>query len=372
MTRRPEQPPAINSENPNPSLYSLWPDNYIPMEIFPQRVEQALDELMGARYFVTQMKLVDGDFYVWQTRTHLLASMRTAIDKQRQLVQADPDNSHLQEQFHRLTLEHEGMSRVVNLVRNSKGRSTVVWLSPPGLGLDSNETRVNLFWRQGDDVVNSISLVASPEKQFSLSLFYGLGKKLPDDAAPSTSSFLATPVLSQQNRSRIIGLVNQLNSFFRFNHPGLGVNLEQLTRFVESKKNNLTAAELDFLASAGFNLEWLNNLRQLSLNNLIQSISKSNYKSEWSESVKLLIDLFHQIIKPWQFLYSKNRFDLNVHEYDKMIAFLLMNGTGCGGLFEIRSETKALGNLVNPFGLLSKNLFDLLGIKIKIKGCLDK
>ncbi len=357
---------------PNPSLFSTWPDNQISSEIFPDRIWQSLDELVGARFFITKTELTDDDVFDRQTQTHLLASMQTAIDKQTRLIQANPDNHQLEEQFSRLVLEHYGMGRVVDMVRKLNSRSSVVWLSPPGLGLDSNETRVNLFWRQGK-IVHSISLVASANIHFSLALFESLGHKLPNDATISTSGFLVTPIQIEHDRNNLIKLVEQLNGVFGYRPAGFGVNLDQLSAFVEDQKNKIRPQEITFLMSAGMNLNLLNRLKKTSLPQVINEISRQKYSQNWEESIKLILYLFNQLIKPWLFLYTKNNIGAegNDYDYDQMAAFLLMNTTGCGGLFANSSDIKALSNSLNPFNFLTKGLLDLLGIKTKIKGCLD-
>ncbi len=279
--------------------------------------------MLGAPRFVTEYRLTGGRLFHLGTNLDILTSMEKAIQTLELQLQKTPDPL-LQVQLLRLGLEKEGMEEVLRLLRTTD--TPVIWVSPPGLGLESGESRINYFFtRSGGRVVN-YSSVATPNVTALIENFFPELK----DSGETTESLVAF-LLSHPFSTDITdlpsftSLVSSINKDTNFSPPGFGIDIYRLLQTDPPK-----AAKLKQLIAAFYKYE--TEEKNLSPN------------QRYFLEVNFLTFLFDKFIK---LLLIKQ----NPQVDDRYLALLMSRTSGCGA---------GLGSLLNPnpFGGLFNLFFE--------------
>jgi len=284
----------------------------------------------------------------------MLDSMDQAILVQQDLIKQDPNNLRLQTQLSRLQLEREGFERVARLFQSSQNnKAVVVWISPPGMGLDSGESRINFFAGQRNGQtwqIDNAVMVAAPSLT-ALSKFYlASGGHMPDDAGWSVGSFLRFPFVSHRPIDSLIDLVGSVNRETGYRPPGFGVDLHKLIEFSNQFKTALY--------QAGNIKDWIEWFGQqnlpidlgAALTDLINQFHHQFYQNSslptQEQEIWFLKRLLNQMVKPWLKIYfklkTKTPYDPN--EFDAYWSYLTSRTSGCG------------------LGLASNNQWSLFGL----------
>ncbi len=193
---------------------------------------EALNEAIGAPTYRTEYYLgEEGHLIHLQTGLDIQESMALAIQKAQMLLNTQKEGGLLAEQFSRLVLEKHGLEKVVQLLE--EGHRHIVWISPPGLGLNSGEARVNIFSKTGDRVLN-FAFVATPQLQALQELVSSLGgpEELDHfiDNNGWVASFLQNPFPTNLDPLQVKERVVEMNQTANFTPPGFGIDIYQLYR----------------------------------------------------------------------------------------------------------------------------------------------
>ncbi len=212
--------------------YLLWgkTEKGQSLSLFTLNIWETLNEAIGAPTYGTKYYLEKGRLIHLQTGLDIQESMKRAIQKAQITLNNSPlEKELLTEQLSRLVLEKYGLEQVVKLLE--EGHQNIVWVSPPGLGLNSGEARVNIFLRTEEGVLN-YAFVATPQLDALQELAPLLGKsgKLSRTTIDNNlvASFLQSPFPTDLNPLQIRERVEKMNQIVNFTPPGFGIDIYQL------------------------------------------------------------------------------------------------------------------------------------------------
>ena len=356
-------------------FYSIWPENkqMFDWKKFRQNVMEALNEIMGAGFFTTEYELqARGDkveFWSPKMEMGMLASMQEAIVRQRELItkEVDPQQVELlNQQLERLRLEYLGMQRVGELLQIY---DRVVWISPPGLGLESEEARINYFVKKGEKVVN-YSWVATPNLEGLRDFMRWLGQDLNDDMGVAVGSFLLSPFEVKVGLEKMAGMVRDLNQLSNYQVPGWGVDLYGLMEFVQSFRQSLEENEKqDWIVSLQERGLWFDLKEELEKQvvSFYMGFYGQGKKPTHDMEVAFLQYLLERLIKPWLRVWVRVRYGANEDGFDFMWDQMMYRSSGCGS--GLGGGVVIAGHPIGGTGYLWWGLGSVMGQLFSPPGC---
>ncbi len=320
-------------------FYNIWPENrrMFDLDEFYWDVTEALNEAIGAVFFTTEYELqVRGDhveFWSPKVGIEMLASMQEAIVRQEELITKEADPVRLEllnQQLERLRLEYLGMQRVGKLLQVY---DQVVWISPPGLGLESDETRINYLVKKGKKVI-SYSWVATPDLERLKDFMSWLGHDLSDDMGVAVGSFLLSPFEVEMDLERMAGMVRNLNQLSKYQVPGWGVDLYGLMDFARSFRQVIEKGGqkewVDYLQKRGLWFDLKGELEKQVIS-FYMGFYGQGEKPTHDMEVAFLQHLLERLIKPWLRVWVWVRYGDSEDRFDFMWAQMMYRSSGCGG-----------------------------------------
>jgi len=296
---------------------NLWPEHspYQPEECerFRLDVFGALDELMGAPFFITKYQLQQRgefglDLYQPDRDEYLLEITGNAVTRQAQILEsaAHADDYELESlRLKRLQAEQEGLHRVIELL-NHWPDSWVVWISPPGMGLESDESRINLFYLRGaTGRVIAYSLVAVDNLEAMQLYLRSVGVDLPDDAPVSTSGFLVSPAVVGLTLEDLIKRLKFVNLLYHYSPSGQARLKDLLTTYPKLE--------------AGLDER---------INGFFASFYLRRQPPDHQTETSFLYQLYTDIIVPYLRDYLQDR---GYQVDDSYLMYLAQQAGGCGG-----------------------------------------
>ncbi len=365
---RPENYPGPEKLNYHTGAYELVvprPTESDP-RVFRGNILEALNELMAApEYHFFDFVLANGEMKDPETNFSMLKSMAKAIEVQEELINQHPEEPIFQAQLERLKLEWQGLEKVIGLFRTAPGPNlSVVWFSPPGLGLDSGESRINVFrgrlnpngheWR-----IDNSSYVATPNLK-SLARLYSLLTDRRFDFEMEVGSFLTRPEVIADNKkpANLIRFTNQKDGYLP---PGFGISLYDLIAFAGQTKDRLAEAVYsnhwqDFFGKKGLRLD-LKQYLEAKIAEFHNRFYKANSMPSQKEEQDFVAGLFMEAVKPWLVFYLQSKHPrLSRQAIDNNLANVMRRVSGCGVSF-LSAITKSSNPWISPGGSFLGLLF---------------